>query len=189
MKKKWYRNSMVKTVAAVVGIASLTAAAAGGTAAAGIMSMGIQPFDSKNYLESRSFESSMYNNTYEVMHALSKKEFLNADKGDGVIDLGEILEKKELTYTETTGLAYKIEDLKEWASMEDWNRTAEDILICVKPNGSLEYMHYEDFEKKVQDKELNFLVDSGEYSEYDDNVEYAADVQPLEPKSSDLFRQ
>ena len=73
MKKKWYRNSMVKTVAAVVGIASLTAAAAGGTAAAaGIMSMGIQPFDSKN-CRSRSFESSMYHNTYEVMHAPQKK--------------------------------------------------------------------------------------------------------------------
>lgn len=186
MKKKWYRNSMVKTVAAAVGIASLTAAAAGGTAAAGIMSMGVQPFDSKNYLESRSFENSMYHNTYEVMHALSKKEFLNADKGDGVIDIGEILEKKELTYTDTTGLAYKIEDLKEWASMEDWNRTTDDILICVKPDGSLEYMYYEDFEKKVQDKELNFLIDSGSYSDYDDNVEYATDVQALQPESSDF---
>ena len=120
------------------------------------------------------------------MHALSKKEFLNADKGDGVIDLGEILEKKELTYTDTTGLAYKIEDLKEWSAMEDWNRTTEDILICVKPDGSLEYMYYEDFEKKVQDKELSFLIDSGSYSDYDDNVEYAADVQALEPASSDF---
>ena len=72
--------------------------------------------------------------------------------------------------------------------MEDWNRTTEDILICVKPDGSLEYMYYEDFEKKVQDKELSFLIDWG-CSDYDDNVEYAADVQTLEPESSDFKQQ
>ena len=51
MKKKWYRNGMVKTVAAVVGVASLTAAAAGGASAAGIMSMGVNPLDRGSYLE------------------------------------------------------------------------------------------------------------------------------------------
>ena len=97
MKKKWYRNGMVKTVAAVVGIASLTAAAAGGTSAAGIMSMGVNPLDKGSYLESRSFERSMYNNTYEVLHAVSYAQILHPEQVEEAVDMGEILQNRNPT--------------------------------------------------------------------------------------------
>lgn len=74
MKKKWYRSSAVKAAALVVGVASLTAAAAGGAASAGIMSEGVLPFDKKEYLESRSFEQSMRHASFDVLIAESEKK-------------------------------------------------------------------------------------------------------------------
>ena len=148
MKKKWYRNGMVKTVAAVVGIASLTAAAAGGTSAAGIMSMGVNPLDKGSYLESRSFERSMYDNTYKVLHALAYTQLFHSEQGGENIDLGEILQNRNPTEEKLTGLSYKLSDLKKWAEIDDWNTMTDDILICVKPDGSPEYMYYDEFEKK-----------------------------------------
>ena len=75
MKKKWYRSSAVKAAALVVGVASLTAAAAGGAASAGIMSEGVLPFDKKEYLESRSFEQSMRHASFDVLIAESEKSY------------------------------------------------------------------------------------------------------------------
>lgn len=187
MKKKWYRNGMVKTVAAVVGIASLTAAAAGGASAAGIMSMGVNPLDRGSYMESRSFENSMYSNTYEVLHALSYAQFLYPEQGGENIDLGEILQNRNPTEEKLTGLSYKLSDLKKWAEIDDWNTMTDDILICVKPNGSPEYMYYDEFEKKILDGELEFLAPSSDavsYEEYEENAEYAEDYMPLEPEAS-----
>lgn len=184
MKKKWYRNGMVKTVAAVVGIASLTAAAAGGTSAAGIMSMGVNPLDKGSYLESRSFERSMYNNTYEVLHAVSYAQILHPEQGEEAVDLGEILQNRNPTEEKLTGLSYKLSDLKKWAEIDDWNTMTDDILICVKPNGSPEYMYYHEFEKKILDGELEFLAPSSDAVSYEENAEYAEDYMPLEPEAS-----
>ena len=181
---------MVKTVAAVVGIASLTAAAAGGASAAGIMSMGVNPLDRGSYLESRSFENSMYSNTYEVLHALSYAQFLYPEQGGENIDLGEILQNRNPTEEKLTGLSYKLSDLKKWAEIDDWNTMTDDILICVKPNGSPEYMYYDEFEKKILDGELEFLGPSNRAASYDEkmgyaeNAEYAEDYMPLEPEAS-----
>lgn len=187
MKKKWYRNGMVKTVAAVVGIASLTAAAAGGTSAAGIMSMGVNPLDKGSYLESRSFERSMYDNTYKVLHALAYTQLFHSEQGGENIDLGEILQSRNPTEEKLTGLSYKLSDLKKWAEIDDWNTMTDDILICVKPDGSPEYMYYDEFEKKILDGELEFLAPSSNvvsYEEYEENAEYAEDYMPLEPEAS-----
>lgn len=184
MKKKWYRNGMVKTVAAVVGIASLTAAAAGGTSAAGIMSMGVNPLDKGSYLESRSFERSMYDNTYEVLHAVSYAQILHPEQGEEAVDLGEILQNRNPTEEKLTGLSYKLSDLKKWAEIDDWNTMTDDILICVKPDGSPEYMYYDEFEKKILDGELEFLAPSSDAVSYEENAEYAEDYMPLEPEAS-----
>ena len=158
MKKKWYRNGMVKTVAAVVGIASLTAAAAGGTSAAGIMSMGVNPLDKGSYLESRSFERSMYDNTYKVLHALAYTQLFHSEQGGENIDLGEILQNRNPTEEKLTGLSYKLSDLKKWAEIDDWNTMTDDILICVKPDGSPEYMYMMSLKKRFWMENWNFWL-------------------------------
>lgn len=187
MKKKWYRSSVTKAAALVVGIASLTAAAAGGTASVGIMSEGILPFDEKNYLDSRSFEQSMYIYSSEVLGAIAEKDFLQPDKGDGVVDLGEIQENKKLTYKNTSGLAYELSDLMKWSEKENWDVSTEVILECLKPDGNIEYMYYDDFEKKITEGDLEFQIDPGEYASYS-NVEYAAEYSAEEQGSADIMQ-
>lgn len=182
MKKKWYRGGGAKAAAWILAVGSFTAAAAGGAASVGIISEGIRPFDKKNYLESRSFEQNMYVLSGEMLSGIEEKSFLEPEQGDGVVDLGEVLADEELTYTNTSGLAYELDDLEKWAQTKDWDAHTDDILICVKPDRSLEYMYYEDFEKKVRDGELGFL--EGDDSFYDDSTEYAEDKAPLEEKGS-----
>ena len=188
MKKKWYRNGMVKTVAAVVGIASLTAAAAGGTSAAGIMSMGVNPLDKGSYLESRKALNEVCMiiliKCFMLWHI---HNFFIREQGGENIDLGEILQNRNPTEEKLTGLSYKLSDLKKWAEIDDWNTMTDDILICVKPDGSPEYMYYDEFEKKILDGELEFLAPSSNvvsYEEYEENAEYAEDYMPLEPEAS-----
>mgnify|MGYP000270184416 FL=1 len=100
MKKKWYRSSAVKAAALVVGVASLTAAAAGGAASAGIMSEGVLPFDKKEYLESRSFEQSMRHASFDVLNAESEISYMESKQENEEVDLWEILADEE---TDTEG--------------------------------------------------------------------------------------
>lgn len=188
MKKKWYRSSVAKAVALVAGIASLTVAAAGGAASVGIMCEGILPFDEKNYLDSRSFEQSMYVCSSELLGAISEKDFLQPDKGDGVIDLGEIQENKKLTYKNTSGLAYEISDLIKWTEKKNWDVSTEVILECLKPDGSIEYMYYDDFEKKVTEGDLEFQIDPEEYTSYENNMEYAEAYTVEEQGTADIVQ-
>lgn len=178
MKKKWYRSGMVKTAAVLVGITSLAAAAAGGTSAAGIMSEGIMPFDNSTYLESRSFENSMYNYGWEVLAAVANKHYLEGSEESDVVDLDEILRDEKPSNENTSGLAYKISDLEEWVQISGWDAYEEDILLGIKADGSLEYMYYEDFARRVREGELEFLTDQGTYSSYDETMEYAEDQAP-----------
>lgn len=188
MKKKWYRSNVIKTTALILGTVSLAIGAAGGAASVGIMSKGVHPFDKGDYLESRSFESSMYNYTYDLLSALAEKNFIEPEKGEEVIDLGEILENQDLTYENTSGLAYELGDLIEWSQKTDWNLFTENILACIKGDGTVDYMYYDDFAKKITDGDLEFQLDESEYISYDGNVEYARDYIPADAGKADAVQ-
>ena len=182
MKKKWYRSSAVKAAALVVGVASLTAAAAGGAASAGIMSEGVLPFDKKEYLESRSFEQSMRHASFDVLNAESEISYMESKQENEEVDLWEILADEETDTEGSSGLVYRLGDLEKWVETENWDAHTEDVLVCVKPDGNLEYMYYEDFEKKIRDGELGFLV-ADTYGEYDDGEYAEGYTQPEESGS------
>lgn len=167
MKKRWYRGRWAKGLWLVLGIVSVEAAAVSAGAAVGIRSMGIQPFDSEVYVDSRSFTEDLYTNTLTLLNALDQQDFLG--DGSGVIDLKEVADGSPLTYRNTSGLAYSAEDLKNWVQ-EDWlGGDTENVLICKKENGEEEYLYYDEFEEKIEDGELKFQfsVDSGAEYGYD----------------------
>ena len=68
---------------------------------------------------------------------------------------------------------------------ENWDAHTEDVLVCVKPDGNLEYMYYEDFEKKIRDGELGFLV-ADTYGEYDAG-EYAEAILSRKKAAASLW--
>lgn len=164
MKKKWYRTKAAKGIGLVVGVLSLEVAAVSAGAAIGIRSMGIQPFDSEIYVDSRSFAADMYTNAGTLLSALTQQEFLG--DGSGVIDLEEVSSGEDLSYRNTSGLAYSAEDLSQWVK-EDWlGGDTENILICRKENGEEEYLYYDDFAEKIKNGELKFQINEDTEVEY-----------------------
>ncbi|MDO4339073.1 MAG: HAMP domain-containing sensor histidine kinase [Eubacteriales bacterium] len=82
-----------------------------------------------------------------------------------VVDLKEIYEGTELTYTNTSGLAYRLEDLRNWAqsgwSWGDGGYTeGQNIIACTKADGTCVYYRYAEFARLFRDGELKFDTDA-----------------------------
>ena len=60
METRWYRKSGVKGLLVLLTIVFVTVVCAGAGASVLIMSKGVQPLDSKNYVDSQSFQDNMY---------------------------------------------------------------------------------------------------------------------------------
>ena len=169
MKKRWYRGRWAKALWLVLGTISVEVAAVGAGAVIGIGNMGIKPFDSDVYVDSRSFTEDMYTSTLTLMNALDQQEFLG--DGSGVIDLKAVADGSTLTYRNTSGLAYSAEDLKRWVQVDWLGGDTENVLIykTVEYLKSLGDEYYDEFEDKSDDGELKFQfnVDSEAAYVYD----------------------
>lgn len=177
MKKRWYRRKGIKALLLVLGIVSVQMAAVSAGGLAGIASMGIYPFDSGTYAESRTFSVDMYTNAGRILHALNAEKFLG--DGSGVIDLQEVSSGGPLSYENTSGLAYSTENLKQWAE-EDWmGGETENILICTREDGTEEYLYFDEFEEKIKKRELKFDINPNMEMayEYDGSQEQQSDAE------------
>ena len=203
MKKKWYRKSGIKALFICLTIMFLVTACVSAGASVYVMSKGVQPLDSRTYVDSESFADSVYSMSHTILESLKEREILDESSEDDLIDLAELKEGKTLTHKNTSGLAYKAEDLINW-SQGAWDQSA-NLLVCRKPDGSNYYMYYSDFADKIITGELKLVFGSDaetnqeytkdvlsmlsgeEYSSYDssyndsgirrDSVEYVADAE------------
>ena len=90
-----------------------------------------------------------------------------------VVDLSEVAADESLSFTNTSGLAYSLSDLKEWAQIPDYDsESAAPIVVCHKASASedsvslpMEYYYAEDFLKKINSGEFAFSV----YADIDDS--------------------
>ena len=95
------------------------------------MSKGVQPLDSRKYVDSESFADSVYSMSYTILESLKEREILDESSEDELIDLAELKEGKTLSHKNTSGLAYKAENLLDWSKCS-WDRSA-NVLMCKKP--------------------------------------------------------
>ena len=202
MKKKWYRKSGIKALFICLTIVFLVTACVSAGASVYVMSKGVQPLDSRKYVDSESFADSVYSMSYTILESLKEREILDESSEDDLIDLAELKEGKTLTHKNISGLAYKAEDLINW-SQGSWNQST-NLLVCRKPDGSNYYMYYSDFADKIitgelklvfgsdaetnqeYTKEILSMLSGEDYSSYDsfyndsgirrDSVEYVADA-------------
>ena len=122
---------------------------------------------------------------------LSAKEDINYLTNAGssaVIDLAEFKEKeinrdslRELSFKNTSGVAYSVKDLLEWA--QDWAGVGEryddggsfgdigQFIQCKTSDGSSHYFNLNDFKKLVTDGLLKVNYDQDIMEEYDDSYE------------------
>lgn len=170
MKKKWYKNRGMKALFVFLTIFFLvTACVAAGTSVY-VVSRGVQPLDSRKYVDSENFGNSVYSISHTILESLKERKILDENSKDDLIDLVELKEGKTLTHKNTSGLAYKAEDLYNWAQTS-WNQST-NILICRKPDGSNYYMFCSDFTDKIITGELKLVFDS----DTEADQEYTKDV-------------
>lgn len=156
MKSRWYRRSGAKFFQILLVIAGMTAAGVCGICSLGLMAQyGIRPFDRKEYVQSQSFNNNLMNRSYEILEALRKHTVLEEGNGSDLIDLKELQQNEAITNTNTYGIAYKAEDLRQW-SQEIWDNEVK-VLICTKTDGSEYYIYYDDFAQLIHDGELQFV--------------------------------
>lgn len=171
MKTKWYRKSGIKGLLVLLTVFFMVAACAGAGASVLIMSKGIQPLDSKDYVDSQSFTDNVYNLSHTIVDAINERHILDQADDEELIDLKELNQGDTLTHKSTSGLAYRAGDLYDWAKSPSWD-TSTDVLICRQPDGSDYYMYYRDFADKIATGELKFVFGSDE----DEGTENTKDI-------------
>lgn len=171
MKTKWYRKSGIKGLLVLLTVFFMVAACAGAGASVLIMSKGVQPLDSKDYVDSQSFTDNVYNLSHTIVDAINERHILDQADDEELIDLKELNQGDTLTHKSTSGLAYRAGDLYDWAKSPSWN-TSTDVLICRQPDGSDYYMYYRDFADKIATGELKFVFGSDE----DEETENTKDI-------------
>ena len=170
MKKKWYKNRGMKALFVFLTIFFLVTACVAAWTSVYVVSRGVQPLDSRKYVDSENFGNSVYSISHTILESLKERKILDENSKDDLIDLVELKEGKTLTHKNTSGLAYKAEDLYNWAQTS-WNQST-NILICRKPDGSNYYMFCSDFTDKIITGELKLVFDS----DTEADQEYTKDV-------------
>ena len=171
MKTKWYRKSGIKGLLVLLTVFFMVAACAGAGASVLIMSKGVQPLDSKDYVDSQSFTDNVYNLSHTIVDAINERHILDQADDEELIDLKELNQGDTLTHKSTSGLAYRAGDLYDWAKSLSWD-TSTNVLICRQPDGSDYYMYYRDFADKIATGELKFVFGSDE----DEGTENTKDI-------------
>ena len=148
METRWYRKSGVKGLLVLLTIVFVTVVCAGAGASVLIMSKGVQPLDSKNYVDSQSFTDNVYNLSHTIVYAINERHILDQADDEELIDLKELNRGDTLTHKNTSGLAYRAGDLYDWAKSSSWD-TSTNVLICRQPDGSDYYMYYNDLQIRL----------------------------------------
>ena len=171
MKTRWYRKSGIKGLLVLLTVFFMVAACAGSGVSVMIMNTGVQPLDSKDYVDSQSFTDNVYNLSHTIVDAINERHILDQADDEELIDLKELNQGDTLTHKSTSGLAYRAGDLYDWAKSPSWD-TSTDVLICRQPDGSDYYMYYRDFADKIATGELKFVFGSDE----DEGTENTKDI-------------
>ena len=162
MKKKWYRTSLAKGVLLTVSYVTLLLMAVCVLITAAMLGQGINPLKGKKeYTESQAFRQKLHEESGNILTQLTERSQFDgiADAPDSaVIDLNEFLNGEEISFKNTSGLAYSVKDLKKWVD-KSWQvgsvyGDGKNIIECVKPDGSYEYFHFSEFYEKIKSGEF-----------------------------------
>lgn len=94
MKKKWYKKSGIKAFFICLTIVFLVTACVSAGASVYVMSKGVQPLDSRKYVDSESFTDSVYSMSHTILESLKEREILDESSEDDLIDLAEAERRK-----------------------------------------------------------------------------------------------
>lgn len=140
MKHKRLRGSGWKCLSVILAHIAAMAAAASVLLLAVLFFYGVRPGEKtdKDFVQTRRFAEERQYEAWELMGALRAQRLLEEGGQPGaVVDIREMAEGKGLTWENTSGLAYKLEDLKNWCEQGisyRWDdRLGTDILEELYP--------------------------------------------------------
>ena len=110
----------------------------------------------KAYEQTERFSYAVRSRGTDILNSIGTAEnnkLLSQAGEDAVIDLDEFTERgsdslKKLSFENTSGLAYAVEDLlawsKDWEGRYEEDSQADPVITCEKADGSFYYYYYED---------------------------------------------
>lgn len=208
-KKKWQRSPGIKGLLLVLQYILLGGAIFVGLFFLTLEFHGVRLGDSGgDYLDSSMFVSNFYSATWNVAHAIStvapygdaglttagNDTDRTADNSDSstsstrkvssedthVVDLDEVVNDQEISFTNTSGLAYSLEELRNWAKEQDYDydsANGDPIVICHYAKDASDnalgltyhYYYVDDFLKLIDSGELAFAVNMESYMPQSDD--------------------
>ena len=173
--KRWYRKTVVKVIAVIVGIVSGAVFSASLLASISLAGT-VNPTDIRRiltqaYEDSEDFNMTVENSVYEIMNRIRMEQMFETDGAynpDKLVDIMDYSRNLVITGANHSGVAYTLDELKDWG--EDFyageGQLYDDnsVIVCEQPDGNYYYYYLEDFLA---------LFDRGELRiEFDNNEEY-----------------
>ena len=173
--KRWYRKTVVKVIAVIVGIVSGAVFSASLLASISLAGT-VNPTDIRRiltqaYEDSEDFNMTVENSVYEIMNRIRLEQMFETDGAynpDKLVDIMDYSRNLVITGANHSGVAYTLDELKDWG--EDFyageGQLYDDnsVIVCEQPDGNYYYYYLEDFLA---------LFDRGELRiEFDNNEEY-----------------
>ena len=173
--KRWYRKTVVKVIAVIVGIVSGAVFSASLLASISLAGT-VNPTDIRRiltqaYEDSEDFNMTVENSVYEIMNRIRLEQMFETDGAynpDKLVDIMDYSRNLVITGANHSGVAYTLNELKDWG--EDFyageGQLYDDnsVIVCEQPDGNYYYYYLEDFLA---------LFDRGELRiEFDNNEEY-----------------
>ena len=128
----------------------------------------------KNYEETKSFNELLRTYSHQVMNGIGMRDRFETDgvyNPQKIVDIQEYYNESEITNENLSGLAYRLQDLSDWAqqwldqgeensSYDDNAGMDENIIVCKRSDNTYHYYYYSEFRNLIDSGELRFVIAS-----------------------------
>lgn len=125
-----------------------------------------------DYKETRGFENYLKESAYNILGQLPWQENLETNgeyNPDKLVDIEEFFNKSTISGKNNSGLAYRLGDIADWSENFDSSEIGDqNIVVCLKEDGSYAYYTYEEFEEQMM---------KGTYQFADEDIDYLYDLE------------
>lgn len=175
MKKRWYRCNWFKGLWIALEHILLTVTLICAIFLVDQYNRGNLPADVKEklYAETEGFAQQIHGMSADILYGIQCQQWTKTKNEDGsprLLDLKEVYEEQEYSYKNSSGLAYRIDQLADWAAsyrMESSSYEGSNILVCKKVDGTYHYYYAQEFLNLINDNSLKFVVDQSFGAESD----------------------
>ena len=171
--KKWYKEPITKAVLVIVAIITAMIIGVSVVLLAGMSSTmyDVKLHQEKKYENAKAFQTTMYQMASYLAEQVHIREEFETDgkyDPDKIVDIMEYAKDGSISGKNTSGIAYKLDDLKTWGEQlrteESGNGQIGDgsIVVCKKKDGTYYYYYYNEFQNLINDEKLQVILNGAQ---------------------------